>query len=146
MTDKQVSATLQSHKEWIGNRYGGGKRADFRGTDLRKVNLEGADVRWGDFRAADLSDSNLAKADFTNADMRGCNLRGACCIGTIFVNARLEGANMEGIDLRGAIMEYAQLAGANLGRKTTLEKLKETVAEMPKEKQVQQQERSGLER
>jgi uncharacterized protein YjbI with pentapeptide repeats len=146
MTDKQLANTLQSHKEWIGNRFGGGKRADFRGADLRKVNLEGADVRWGDFRAADLSDANLAKADFTNADLRGCNLRGASCVGTIFVNARLEGANMEGVDLRGAVMEYAQLAGANLGRKTTLEKLKANAPEMPKEKREQQQERGGLER
>lgn len=129
MTDKQLNETLQSHKQWLGNRHGAGKRADLRGADLRRANFEGADLRWCDFRAADLSGANLSKADFTNADLRGCDLRGASCVGTMFVNARLEGANMEGVDLRLAVMEYAQLAGANISHRPGLERMLEKLLE-----------------
>jgi hypothetical protein len=112
MTQKDVAPVLQQHKEWINNRQG--KKADLRGADLRKINLEGCDLRFADFRAADLAGANLSRANCQHADFRGANLTDAVCIGTNFTNARLDGANMNGVDLRTATMEFAQLPGANL--------------------------------
>jgi len=114
VTQKDFNAALQSHKEWLGNRHGAGRRADLRGADLRHVNLEAADLRFADCRACDFSGANLSKAQFDHADCRGANFAGAICIGTRFVNARLEAANMAGVDLRVAVMEFAQMGGANL--------------------------------
>jgi len=48
MAPKDVTVTLQQHKEWVNNRTAG-KQADLRGTDLRNVDFEGADLRFVDF-------------------------------------------------------------------------------------------------
>jgi uncharacterized protein YjbI with pentapeptide repeats len=114
MAPKDMAATLQRHKAWTQNQYGPGQRADFRGADLRNVNLAGSDLRHADFRAADLSNANLSQADCRNADLRGANLTNSICVGTNFVNARLEGANLYGVDMRTAVLEYSQMAGVNM--------------------------------
>lgn len=75
MTQKEDVVALQRHKDWVNNR-ATGKQADLRGADLRKVNFEGADLRFVDFRAADLSGSNLTRADCRHADFRGAQMSG----------------------------------------------------------------------
>jgi uncharacterized protein YjbI with pentapeptide repeats len=114
MTAKELSSTLQRHKEWIANPRGNGKRADLRGAELRHVNFEGSDLRWVDFRGADLSQAVLTKADCRHADFRGANMTKSVCVGADFTNARLEGANLLGVDLRFAVMDYAQMKAVNL--------------------------------
>jgi uncharacterized protein YjbI with pentapeptide repeats len=114
MTQKEVAATLQQHKEWVNNLHGPGKRADLRGADLRHVSLAGADLRYADCRACDFSGADLSRADFRHADLRGANLSNSVCIGTSFVNARLDGANLRGADLRTAVLDFAQMMAVNL--------------------------------
>jgi uncharacterized protein YjbI with pentapeptide repeats len=151
MNQKELSTTLQDHRDWVHNRHASGKKADLRGADLRKVNFEGADLRFADLRAADLSGSNLSQADMSNADLRGANLSEAVCISTKFVNARLEGPNLYGVDLRTAVMEYSQMAAVNmtsrfqniLKDKPRTEEKRHQQNQTHEQKQSQQNERAG---
>ncbi len=87
-------------------------RVNWRGADLRGVNMAGVNLESADLRATDLSGAN-----FTAANLRYADLRGATLQGTNFQNANLYGAKMQGIeayqaDFRGADLRLANLAGA----------------------------------
>jgi hypothetical protein len=89
-------------------------RVDWRGADLRNVNMAGVLLEAADLRASDLSGSN-----FTSANLRYADLRGAKLTGTNFQNANLYGAKMQGVeahhaDFRGANLQLANFGGAYL--------------------------------
>lgn len=66
-------------RTYLGHQKRLGKRLDFIGRDLRKINLRGEDLRGAyliaaDLRGLDLSGTDLIGADFRDADIRGANL------------------------------------------------------------------------
>src|SRR5215208_32844 len=81
-------------------------RPDFRGINLSKTILGGADLREADLRGANLSRANLGRAHLGDADLRGAFL---------FGGADLRGADLSRADLRGAYLGGADLSGAYLG-------------------------------
>jgi uncharacterized protein YjbI with pentapeptide repeats len=81
--------------------------ADLRGVNLQDVNLEGADMRAVDARGVNFSRSNLRYADFRGAQVQQAN----------FQRANLYGCKMQGIeaqmaDFRGADMRQTNMSGA----------------------------------
>ncbi|MDA1100387.1 MAG: pentapeptide repeat-containing protein [Proteobacteria bacterium] len=102
--------------------------ANLKGVDLRRLNLEAADLRRADLRGVNLEKVNLAKARLKGALLRGANLKQADLQGAGLAWAILRDANLNGADLRGADltladltrapMENAQLHGAILCRTT----------------------------
>jgi hypothetical protein len=81
--------------------------ADLRGVNLQDVNLEGADMRAVDARGVNFSRSNLRYADFRGAQVQQAN----------FQRANLYGAKMQGIeaqmaDFRGADLRQTNMSGA----------------------------------
>ena len=85
-------------------------RVDWRGADLRHVNLAGVSLAGADLRACDLRGVNLA-----GGDLRGRRPAGARVQGANFQNACLYGAKMQGIEAFGANFRGADLRLANLG-------------------------------
>ena len=87
---------------------------DWRGADLRGVNMAGVTLQHADLRATSLAGVNFTGSDLSYADFRGANVQGA-----VFQNASLYGAKMQGItaqqaDFRGADLRQANLGGAYL--------------------------------
>jgi uncharacterized protein YjbI with pentapeptide repeats len=97
----------------------------FRGRDLRRAVLNGADLRKADFTGAimigvEAVDAKLQDARFGCAFSKvgdGDTLYLACADlqGANLGFANLEGADFRNADLRGADLEYAGLQGAQLG-------------------------------
>jgi hypothetical protein len=71
----------------------------FAGSNLSKVNLQGADLSGTDLSHLNLKWANLAAADLTDADLSG---------------SILAGTNLTGADLRGAKLDNAAFVWANL--------------------------------
>jgi len=83
--------------------------AIFRGADLRKINLENAQLQGADFHQA-----NLQSAQFYQADLAGAELFQAKLELASFDSARLQAADLGGAELQGAWLREAQLQGASL--------------------------------
>ncbi len=88
--------------------------ANLKGVDLRKLNLQAADLRRADLRGVDLQKVNLAGAKLKGALLRGANLRQANLQGAGLAWAVLRGANLEGADLGGANLSRADLTNASM--------------------------------
>ena len=73
-------------------------RPDFRGINLSKTILGGADLREADLREANLSRADLSRANLGGAHLGDADLRGAF----LFGGADLRGADLSRADLRGA--------------------------------------------
>src|SRR5215218_5873867 len=78
-------------------------RPDFRGINLSKTILGGADLREADLRGANLfGGADLRGADLSRADLRGAYLGGADLSGAYLGGADLRRTDLTGADLRGA--------------------------------------------
>jgi hypothetical protein len=82
---------------------------------------EQLDLSYTDMRGVNLNGANLEQTNFYQANLAGANLREANLAGTILSAANLEGANLYLANLEGAILsaanlERANLSGANLHR------------------------------
>jgi uncharacterized protein YjbI with pentapeptide repeats len=71
--------TTLKHKKTIAG------RLDFIGSDLRKINLRGADLRGAFLIAANLRGMDLSGADLIGADLRDADLKGANLSNSIFI-------------------------------------------------------------
>ncbi len=60
-------------------------RLNFIGSDLRKINLTGEELRGAFLIAADLRDVDLSGADLIGADLRDADIRGANLTNSIFI-------------------------------------------------------------
>lgn len=80
---------------------------DFRGINLSKTILIGANLIGAYLSGADLSGTNLSGADLSAATLIGANLEGADLRA-----AYLRGAYLQYADLEGAALQYADLQGA----------------------------------
>lgn len=83
--------------------------ADLRNMDLHKANLRHADLRGANLWQVNLQDAILYKADLRGADIRNANLKGA-----VLDNADLESADLRGANLTGALMIQTHLYNASL--------------------------------
>ena len=94
-------------------------RFDLSNTDLRLVDLKGANLSLTDFSQADLYGADLQNADLRLTTFKSANLGGADLRGADLREANLREANLRGADLRGANLKEAKLwrsdlKGANL--------------------------------
>jgi len=109
---KRLKRGMEGWNEWRR------KNPDIK-VNLRKANLEGADLFGADLREADLFGADLREADLGGADLREANLfgadpRGANLFGAKLNDANLFGANLFGANLFGADLREADLGGADL--------------------------------
>jgi hypothetical protein len=78
-------------------------RPDFRGINLSKTILGGADLREADLGGANLSRANLSRANLGGAHLGDADLRGAFLFGGAYLGgADLRRTDLTGADLRGA--------------------------------------------
>lgn len=91
------------------------RRAQLEHADLREVkfcgiNMEWADLRWADLMNADFTGANLERADFHKADMQNANFKDA-----ILLNTNLEDANLIGANLSGAQFGHTRMYNTDFG-------------------------------
>ncbi len=111
-----IQAEVERHAVWVCSGWEMGKRADFRLSNLRTIDLRGAVLR-----DADLHGANLGRASLSCADLEGADLHRAQLSRADLCNAELRWANLRDADLsraqlRGAHLRDADLHGADLGR------------------------------
>jgi uncharacterized protein YjbI with pentapeptide repeats len=121
--------TLLSAKRVIVRKGGHFEGAIFRGADLRKINLENAQLQGADFYQANLQSAQFYQADLTgaelyqarlqlasfdSAELQAADLRNADLRGAWLWEAHLQGASLQGATLQGAALARAQLQGASL--------------------------------
>jgi len=78
-------------------------------TDLRSLDLHGAQLSFAELDGVNLQGVNLEGARLDNADLSHANLEGAN-----LSNARLDKANLSHANLAGADLTWAELTGADL--------------------------------
>jgi hypothetical protein len=89
------------------------------GYDLRKPNLNFANLRDANLTSANLSGAKLFKTNLSGANLSAADLSGAVPIranlnGAILINANLRGADLISANLTGADLLHADLRGAHL--------------------------------
>ena len=102
----------------IQEQYNNGRR-DFRGLDLRGVDLWNANLKQCDFSGVDFTGANLSRTaladcDFTGAKLTGVNLYMAVAFNTKFISCDLSGAYFNSAVLSSAIFIGADLSGTFL--------------------------------
>jgi len=83
--------------------------------DLRRVRLQGANLRWAQLQGADLREAQLQGAYMVEAQLQSANLGEAQLQGAVLNNTQLQGADLGRAQLQGALLAEAQLQGADLG-------------------------------
>jgi uncharacterized protein YjbI with pentapeptide repeats len=119
----QPEATTLLTAAQLLERYAAGERR-FRQIQLKKADLNRANLALIDLRGADLSYANLREADLSSAD-----LRGACLDGVDFYKANLSRTNFEGASLEKTNLKEANLLRASF-KKASLEGAFLTKAQM----------------
>jgi uncharacterized protein YjbI with pentapeptide repeats len=87
---------------------------DWRGADLRRVNMAGISLEQADLRACDLRGVNFTGSSLRYADLRGARLQGASFQNASLYGAKMQGAEAQQTDFRGADLRQANLGGAYL--------------------------------
>ena len=87
---------------------------DLRGANLQKANLENVNLERGNLKDANFEKINLEFANLQDTDLKRADLRGANLREVHMDNANLEVANLSGVDLREAHMDNVNLKVANL--------------------------------
>lgn len=100
--------------DWRNENFGLGP--DFRGADLKGVNLGGADLSWVNLSKADLRGANLSRADLSWVDLSRANLAGANLAGANLSRADLRWVNLSRANLKWVNLSRADLSRANLSR------------------------------
>jgi hypothetical protein len=87
-------------------------KANLRGANLSRADLNGAILRGADLSEAFLIATNLLGADLSEADLSGANLIGSAFVGANINQARLSGSNVYGVnvwDVEGEFKEQKDL-------------------------------------
>ena len=87
---------------------------DLSGANLKRINLQDADLSGANLSGANLKRANLSIADFRYANLSGANLSNAVLSDANFFNADLSGANLTDTNLSRANLRSANLSNANL--------------------------------
>ena len=82
--------------------------------NLKRINLQRADLQDANLRGANLRRSVLHDANLQSANLQGANLKRSVLQSADLQGANLERTNLEKADLEGADLYYANLKGANL--------------------------------
>jgi uncharacterized protein YjbI with pentapeptide repeats len=87
--------------------------------DLNQGNFKGIDLKGVDLRYANLSGTILSNTNLSGADLSGANLSNTNLSGTILSNTNLSGADLSGVNLSntnlsGTILSNTNLSGADL--------------------------------
>jgi len=90
--------------------------ANLAGADLAHATLVGANLAYANLEGADLPSANLAGAVLWAANLEGAYLGDAGLRGADLSLAKLDGAYLEDAGLKNAVLEFAKLKGANLMR------------------------------
>jgi uncharacterized protein YjbI with pentapeptide repeats len=90
------------------------RRVDLRGANLSEADLSEANLLGANLNGANLHEANLHGAQLGMADLRETNLSEANLGGAFLSNASLDGANLHGAKLGMAFLAEASLSGANL--------------------------------
>lgn len=96
--NKKIDKILKDLDLWFSGDYDG-SLADFRGLNLRNVDLSGIDLSHSNFKSMDLSCAN-----FTN-----CNLTGANLSYTNLSRAKLDGATLESTNIAYCLPNERQI-------------------------------------
>ena len=110
MDTKELKKNLRDHAMFISGS-DGGRGADIRLKDLRKLNLDNINLK-----EAVLTGCNFSEGSFINADLRGADLYGCTLSGANLTNAKLDRADMRGALLDGANLENASMVEVDLRR------------------------------
>ena len=130
LSKQSLKATVEAHARWLNDPQTGERavlcnldaaRADFRGADLRQLDLRAANLPGADFRGANLSEAllhhaNLADADFTGATLSAANLRKADLSRVDFSQATMPGVILRKSQASGAVLNNVNAAGADLSK------------------------------
>ena len=87
-------------------------QGNFKGSDLK-----GVDLRYAILIGADLSNANLTGTILTQSSLSGANLSNTNLNGTILHYANLSGATLDGVDLRNKDLTGVNLTGVDLRNK-----------------------------
>lgn len=105
------------------------KGVNLIGADLGNAKLIEADLQGVDLRGVDLSEADLSKAKLLETDLRNAILRGANLTEAYLGGADFTGANLSGANLTEAYLGGADFTGANLTDvKVTLKQLEQVRA------------------
>jgi hypothetical protein len=121
LEDTKVKADIQAILTVIGERrysYKAGevKRLCLEGTNLRKANLNEANLNGVILNKANLEGASLKKANLKEAVFKGANLRSTSLVEAHLENAEMFGTYLELAQLTDAHLEGAVLGGAKLNR------------------------------
>jgi len=97
-------------------------QGDFKGSDLKDVDLRyailiGANLSNANLNGAILHHANLSGANLDGVDLRNRNLTGANLSGVDLRNKDLSGVNLSGVDLRNKDLTGVNLSGVDLRNK-----------------------------
>lgn len=86
---KEIDAILDLHEIWVASGFRAGKRADFTGADLSKVDLSNRNMSGARFKNTILKGATLIDTIFHGANLNGANLAGAKMFDTVFRRVNL---------------------------------------------------------
>jgi hypothetical protein len=90
------------------------REARMDGANLFRVRMEGANLRNARLEGANLRHARIEGANLWQARMEGAGFNEAQMQGADLLDARMEGADISNARLEGAILFFARLEGANL--------------------------------
>jgi Pentapeptide repeats (8 copies) len=87
-------------------------RVDYRGADIRGMNMSHLDLPYADFRGSDCRGVNFSYSNLPYSDWRGAKVDGANFQYTILYGAKMQGIEADGTDFRHSDMRLSNMAGA----------------------------------
>lgn len=115
---EDIPAIFEAHRKWVNGEEGGIRillcNTNLRGVDLSGANLFRIRLYGADLTGAVLRGTNLADATLCGADLTGADLRYATLTDVILSGANLTDAILTGTDLRYANLTDTILTGADL--------------------------------
>lgn len=90
------------------------RRANLQEANLVGANLQGANLKWAYLQGADLRLAKFQNAELDEAHLQGANLKGASLEGVKLGRANLQAAKLWDAKLQGSDLVMAKLQGAEL--------------------------------
>jgi uncharacterized protein YjbI with pentapeptide repeats len=111
-------AKIQTQRQCVGCdlSYLNFARADLRGVNLHRANLDGSNFTGANLQGANLQATQLHRTQFKAANLTDANLREAVGAGIWFDQANLNNANLEQTELPRSRFTQANLQGARFDR------------------------------
>ena len=119
LSEKQLSAILESHHRWVKSEGREGEKAVLGNYDLSGLHLAGLDLSYVDLHGADLHGMDLTGTTFSHANLTGACLKNAelsfsTMRGTRLSHADFSEANLSHTNFFGSFCDYANFHGAQM--------------------------------